>query len=37
MNNNIEIVVKPYKCDECDSEFCEYWLWCKGKNMEDNC
>ena len=27
-----EIIVKPYECGECDSEFCEYWLWCKGKN-----
>lgn len=27
-----EIIVKPYECEECDSEFCEYWIWCKSKN-----
>lgn len=27
-----EIIVKPYECEECDSKFCEYWIWCKGKN-----
>lgn len=26
--------IKTYKCDECDHEFCEMWLWCKGKNVE---
>lgn len=35
MEKDIEIVLRPYKCDECDREFCEYWLWCKGKNVEE--
>ena len=34
-NKEIIIVVKPYKCEECDAEFCEYYIWCKGKNIED--
>ena len=23
----------PVKCEECDYEFCELWLFCKGKNV----
>ena len=33
---DIKIVIKPYKCERCDSEFCEYWLWCKGKNVDED-
>lgn len=29
------IFVKPYKCQECDPAFCEYWLWCKGENVDE--
>ena len=29
------IILRPYKCEECDGEFCEYYIWCKGKNVED--
>ncbi len=31
---DVVIIVKPYRCSECQSEFCEYWLWCKGENVE---
>lgn len=28
------IVLRPYKCEVCDSASCEYFLWCKGGNVE---
>lgn len=31
--NKTDVILKPFKCEECDSEFCEYYLWCKGKNV----
>lgn len=33
-NKPVYITVKPYKCESCDKESCEYLLWCKGKNVE---
>lgn len=30
------MTIKPYKCEECDKEFCPYFLWCKGKNVEED-
>lgn len=32
---NKTIILNPVKCEFCDSEFCEYWIWCKAKNMEE--
>lgn len=28
------LVLHPVKCEECDYEFCEFFLFCKGKNVE---
>lgn len=36
MQNDVkqELIVTTYKCEECDKEFCELWIWCKGENIE---
>lgn len=28
------ISIRSYKCEECDSAFCELFLWCKGGNIQ---
>ena len=36
MDEDMNIVLKPYKCDtDAECEFCEYWIWCKGENKEN--
>ena len=32
--NETVMTIRTHKCEECDKEFCELWLWCKGKNVE---
>lgn len=34
-NGKKEFYYRMYKCEKCDYEFCEYFLWCKGRNVED--
>ena len=29
------LALHPVKCEECDYEFCELFLFCKGKNIEN--
>ena len=31
----IVLILHPVKCEECDYEFCEFFLFCKGKNVEN--
>lgn len=36
MGEDTDIVLRPYKCGaDAECGFCEYWLWCKGKNKEE--
>ena len=30
------MILRPYKCEECNKEFCELWIWCKGENAEND-
>ena len=30
------LILHPVKCEECDYEFCELLLFCKGKNIDKN-
>ncbi len=30
------LVLHPVKCEECDYEFCEFFLFCKCKNIDKN-
>ena len=32
----IVLTLHPVKCEECDFEFCEFFLFCKGKNIDKN-
>ncbi len=35
-NKDIHISFNSIKCEECDYEFCELLLFCKGKNIDKN-
>lgn len=31
---DITVALRPFRCEECDYESCEYLLWCKEKNTD---